>query len=38
MALGARGFIAKPYRLDGMGQAIRAALETAPPLAASQRR
>ena len=38
MALGARGFIAKPYRLDGMGQAIRAALETAPPLAASLRR
>jgi PAS domain S-box-containing protein len=38
MALGARGFIAKPYRLDGMGQAIRAALETAPPLAAAQRR
>jgi PAS domain S-box-containing protein len=37
MALGACGFIGKPYRLDGMGRAIRAALEAAPPLAASRR-
>jgi PAS domain S-box-containing protein len=37
MTLGACGFIAKPYRLDGMGRAIRAALEAAPPLAASRR-
>jgi two-component system cell cycle sensor histidine kinase/response regulator CckA len=37
MALGACGFIGKPYRLDGMGLAIRAALEAAPPLAASRR-
>jgi PAS domain S-box-containing protein len=36
MALGASGFIAKPYRLDGMGRAIRQALEAAPPLAASR--
>jgi len=37
MALGACGFIGKPYRLDGMGRAIRVALEAAPPLAASRR-
>jgi two-component system cell cycle sensor histidine kinase/response regulator CckA len=37
MALGACGFIGKPYRLDGMGRAIRAALEAAPPVAASRR-
>jgi len=37
MALGACGFIGKPYRLDGMGRAIREALEGAPPLAASRR-
>jgi len=37
MALGACGFIGKPYRLDGMGRAIRIALEAAPPLAASRR-
>jgi two-component system, cell cycle sensor histidine kinase and response regulator CckA len=37
MALGACGFIGKPYRLDGMGRAIRAALAAAPPLAASRR-
>ena len=37
MALGACGFIGKPYRLDGMGRAIREALEGAPPIAASRR-
>ena len=37
MALGACGFIAKPYRLDGMGRAIRAALEAAPPIAVGRR-
>jgi CheY-like chemotaxis protein len=36
LALGASGFIGKPYRLDGMGRAIRAALE-ATPMAASGR-
>jgi two-component system cell cycle sensor histidine kinase/response regulator CckA len=37
MALGACGFIGKPYRLDGMGRAIRAALEAAPPVAVGTR-
>jgi PAS domain S-box-containing protein len=37
LALGACGFIGKPYRLDGMGRAIREALEGAPSIAVSRR-